>query len=214
MNAQRPIRLLSAINWDASIKDRFFASGCTEQPEVVPRYPDGVGNGWPDTAQDFSLDFGCSPDCGADRECGPDGCGDTCPPGCDAGETCNESTGTCECAPDCTSKQCGDDGCGGSCGACGAGENCVSGQCVAGCPDADGDGFAASDCGGTDCADGNPGINPDAEDVCGDGIDQDCSGSDEECGRPEGGCGCGSSAGGFSALILLILLGLLLRRNP
>jgi len=72
----------------------------------------------------------CQPDC-AGRECGPDGCGDTCPPGCGAGETCNESTGTCECAPDCTDKQCGDDGCGGDCGTCGAGQLCSpAGACV------------------------------------------------------------------------------------
>lgn len=34
------------------------------------------------------------------------------------------------CTPDCTGKECGDDGCGGSCGICPSGENCVSGTCV------------------------------------------------------------------------------------
>ena len=35
------------------------------------------------------------------------------------------------CYPDCTGKQCGDDGCGGSCGTCGAGDKCTSfGACV------------------------------------------------------------------------------------
>jgi uncharacterized protein (TIGR02421 family) len=38
VEAQRPIRLLSAINWDDSIRDRFFASGCTEQPQVDADY--------------------------------------------------------------------------------------------------------------------------------------------------------------------------------
>ena len=38
VEAQRPIRLLSAINWDASIKERFFANGCTSQPEVDADY--------------------------------------------------------------------------------------------------------------------------------------------------------------------------------
>jgi hypothetical protein len=67
----------------------------------------------------------------------------------------------------------------------------------------DGDGFANAACGGTDCNDSDPEINPGEEDICGDGVDQDCSGSDEECGKPEGGCGCGglyrpgSSRGGY-----------------
>ncbi|MFC2153061.1 flavohemoglobin expression-modulating QEGLA motif protein, partial [Actinomycetota bacterium] len=38
VEAQGPIRLLSAINWDAGIKERFFAAGCTEQPEVDADY--------------------------------------------------------------------------------------------------------------------------------------------------------------------------------
>ncbi len=36
----------------------------------------------------------CIPDC-AGRECGPDGCGSVCPPGCSGGETCEEETGQC-----------------------------------------------------------------------------------------------------------------------
>lgn len=43
--------------------------------------------------------------------------------------------------------------------------------------DADGDGFA-SRFGGGDCNDADPAINPGAEDVPDDGIDQDCSGAD------------------------------------
>ena len=34
---------------------------------------------------------------------------------------------------------------------------------------------------GIDCNEADIAINPDAEDVCGDGIDQDCSGADREC---------------------------------
>ena len=54
----------------------------------------------------------CVTSCGG-KECGPNGCGGTCAPGCDAGETCNEVTGLCEggCVPSCTGKCCGDDGC-------------------------------------------------------------------------------------------------------
>ena len=37
------------------------------------------------------------------------------------------------CTPNCTDKECGDDGCGGSCGTCPTGETCNnSGTCVAG----------------------------------------------------------------------------------
>jgi hypothetical protein len=42
------------------------------------------------------------------------------------------------------------------------------------CPDLDGDGFTADFCGGTDCDDSDPAINPDAEEECNDSIDNDC----------------------------------------
>jgi hypothetical protein len=60
--------------------------------------------------------------------------------------------------------------------------------------DSDGDGFgnfdvpevacdapAGYDADGGDCDDTDAGVNPDAEDVCGDGVDQDCSGADAVC---------------------------------
>ena len=50
------------------------------------------------------------------------------------------------------------------------------------CWDYDGDGFQDEVCGGTDCDDGNPYINPCSPEVpldCGDGIDQDCTGINE-----------------------------------
>ena len=56
----------------------------------------------------------CQLDCQG-RQCGPDGCGGTCPPGCAAGEACNPQTGQCECAPECADRECGPDGCGGRC---------------------------------------------------------------------------------------------------
>lgn len=54
-----------------------------------------------------------------------------------------------------------------------------------GCTDADNDTFfAESDCGtAVDCNDSDPNINPGAEEVCGDGIDNDCDNEiDEDCG--------------------------------
>ncbi len=65
------------------------------------------------------------------------------------------------------------------------GGTCVAeGDCQE--PDADGDGFAADRCGGDDCDDGDPAINPDADENCTNGVDDDCDGDtdgeDQDCG--------------------------------
>lgn len=49
------------------------------------------------------------------------------------------------------------------------------------CADNDHDGWTDSLCGGSDCEDDNPSINPGAWEICGDGIDNDCQGGDEIC---------------------------------
>jgi len=49
--------------------------------------------------------------------------------------------------------------------------------------DKDKDGFTKEQ---GDCNDSNPSINPDATEICGDGIDQDCSGSDLVCQQGNG----------------------------
>jgi hypothetical protein len=50
------------------------------------------------------------------------------------------------------------------------------------CQDADGDGYNDAQCGGSDCDDGDPDVNPGVDEICGDGIDNNCDGSvDEGC---------------------------------
>jgi hypothetical protein len=53
------------------------------------------------------------------------------------------------CTPDCTGKNCGDDGCGGSCGTCSGGETCVSGVCTGCTPDCSGKNCGDDGCGGS-----------------------------------------------------------------
>lgn len=82
----------------------------------------------------------------------------------------------------------------------GSGSRCdtASGGAETRYADVDGDGFGDADAGlngclapdefvsnGDDCNDGDAGVNPDATDVCGDGVDQDCSGDDAACDTGE-----------------------------
>lgn len=60
--------------------------------------------------------------------------------------------------------------------------------CDAACPDVDGDGFLDAVCGGNDCDDTDAAVNPGAEEVCGNSVDNNCNGvSDETCSTcPDG----------------------------
>lgn len=90
----------------------------------------------PEDTTDAPADVTCQPDC-ADKVCGDDGCGGSCGE-CPAGTGCQEGVCGCEfvacgelccpegqacfedvcCTPDCTDKECGDNGCGGLCNGC------------------------------------------------------------------------------------------------
>jgi hypothetical protein len=81
--------------------------------------------------------------------------------------------------------------------------------------DCDGDGYTVAD---GDCDDEAPGVHPGAEEICDDGIDQDCVGGDDPwCAAREGellgGSGCGAQGGWAALLLPLPLLGLGRRRS-
>lgn len=110
-----------------------------------------------DANDDSDLVVGPDADCRARcgmRECGPDGCGGTCPPGCAASEVCDE--GVCVCVRNCGGRECGPDGCSGFCPpGCGIGEICeeLTGTCERDCTHNSRWGAACS--GTTICTDGS-----------------------------------------------------------
>ncbi|MFH1536315.1 MAG: MopE-related protein [Patescibacteria group bacterium] len=67
------------------------------------------------------------------------------------------------------------------------GEACTGGtcdsscKCVTACADADADGFTDIACGGTDCDDTDSNISPGDSEVCGNAVDEDCSGVADPC---------------------------------
>lgn len=52
--------------------------------------------------------------------------------------------------------------------------------CDAACPDVDGDGYQDATCGGSDCNDNDTAINPEAAEIPGNGIDENCNGSSDD----------------------------------
>ncbi len=83
------------------------------------------------------------------------------------------------------------------------------------CPDSDSDTYQNDLCGGLDCNDDDPALNPDATEVCDDGLDNDCDGridsDDDECGSSGWGAASvvdrGSSRGSvpLNAIALLLI---------
>ncbi|MBN1772849.1 MAG: hypothetical protein JXB32_16380 [Deltaproteobacteria bacterium] len=121
----------------------------------------------------------CVPSC-TGRECGPDGCGGTCPPGCTGGAGCR-ADGTCECVPSCTGRECGPDGCGGTCPpGCSGGWICgAAGRCEC----------AGTPCGSLCCYGGQ---------VCTGGTCCTPACAGRECGPDGCGGSCGTCPSGWS----------------
>ena len=126
------------------------------------------------------------------------------------------------CTPDCSGKECGDDGCGGSCGTCATDKTCDNEKCVRDCqPDCSGKECGDDGCGGScgtcqqdeTCTNGScvPNCTPDCtgkecgDDGCGSTCgtcpaNHDCINGKCECrkqcaGRQCGPDGCGGSCG-------------------
>lgn len=154
------------------------ADDCDDtNPRVNPDAPEVCDDGQ-DNDCDRAVDEGCTPadgdgdgDSDGDLDDLPDEDADLDdePPDGDVEDVAVE----CWADPDC------DDGAGCS------DDICVDGTCLFVLVDWDGDGELAPDCGGGDCDDLDPGVNPREPEVCGDGIDQNCDGRDETCACPD-----------------------------
>lgn len=124
---------------------------------------------------------------GIDENC--DGTDPACPEVCEDGDQDGYGNG-----PDCLGYDCNDGNASVHPGAteiCGNGidDDCVDGDeaCPNTCEDGDGDGFGVgAACAVQDCQDDNDEIYPGATEICGNGIDEDCSGADKECGCIDG----------------------------
>jgi|GEM_PF-935412 len=117
-----------------------------------------------------------------------------------AGYTCVDNV----CDPDCTNKQCGDDGCGGSCGTCGDDQVCLGSECVDQTPPTPDEG-PSEDTGGTP-DEGT--TEPDAT------VSGDATTTQPDTGVPVNpatpgdteGCASGASGGGNSLPVALLAL--------
>ncbi len=152
-------------------------------------------SGWGDC--DGNTQNGCETDLTTTSNCGS--CGNTCV----SSESCISGSCQSSCTPDCSGKECGDDGCSGSCGTCSNNHGtttCSSGSCTPTCNSGWGncDGNTQNGCETDMNSDNNNcgscGNSCDSSEscisgVCTSGCTPDCSG--KECGDD----GCGGSCG-------------------
>jgi hypothetical protein len=127
---------------------------CNSKAKVVSSFQSNIFNtGATNIYKCFSQLCKCIPDC-TNKICGGDGCGGYCGADSASGSCPGEyriswgwngttwgnismlkdqicsANGQCQCKPDCTNKNCGDDGCGGYCGTCAGNKYCnTAGQC-------------------------------------------------------------------------------------
>jgi len=158
--------VLTCPNWGQDCDDA--------DPEVNPgaaeeSYSDAVCSDTIDNDCDGLVDED-DPGCQLPPEC-------TVPQDCDDGNACTDD--------DCVDFAClhvnnvdpCDDGYG-----CTMNDACAEGMCTGEPLDEDGDGYVSNACGGQDCDDSDPEVNPGAAEesygdaVCGDGVDNDCDG--------------------------------------
>ncbi|MEW6427257.1 MAG: CxxxxCH/CxxCH domain-containing protein [Thermodesulfobacteriota bacterium] len=140
-------------------------------------FTDAAGNS---TTSPVSATFNLV-ECLVNADCGTTAFCDSAPNTCGGGGVCKPLPESCVAlwAP-----ACGCDGrsYGNDCEAARAGVAVdTSGQsCQVACTDGDGDGYAPQGgvCGAADCDDTDPQVHPGGVEICGDGIDQDCSGAD------------------------------------
>jgi len=72
--------------------------------------------------------------------------------------------------------------------ACTVNDVCSNGTCTGDPLDADNDGYQPPACGGSDCDDSNAAVNPDADEICDDTIDNDCNGDTDDDDAACQGC--------------------------
>jgi len=120
-----------------------ISCGCVPNCEGKSCGDDGCGGSCGTCPEGFSCSMGMCSDgappaqdscvnaCGTSAPDGSCWCDDTCE---DNGDCCKDVCTACgicaECTPDCTNKECGDNGCGGQCGVCPDNEMCTGGICI------------------------------------------------------------------------------------